>query len=172
MAYNWLPPLIARNGNEEDQAYLDRLYDVFRRDFIAQKQVFDGLPINIKRHPEYDGLFANKHGTFRHLITEGPNENNRTIAWDRCERIGWMRAILQNSRSDDVCIWKNTRQTNGDAFILALSDFSFKLVLTERHIKAENRSFLLLWTAFPVQRQRQRDKLRREYEKYHAPPKS
>lgn len=121
--------------------------------------------INIKRHPPYTGVFADKHATFRHVVTEGPSEDDRKIALDRCAKINWPLALLKNSERDDVFYWQNNRQ-NGVGHILAISDFSYKIVLVERVIGLKR--FLLLWTAFPIQGRNQIEKNRKEYEKYIA----
>lgn len=49
--------------------------------------------------------------------------------------------------------------------MLALSDFSYKVVLAERSVKADSSDFLLLWTAFPIWQEHQRRKFRKEFER-------
>lgn len=158
MAYDWLPPLMRRQDYASEQEYYDALHDVFQRDFIDSKQSYEGLPINIKRLPPYDGLFQGKAATFRHLITEGKDETDRTIVPARCERIGWMLPVLERAGTQDVRVWENRRRS-GAAYIFALPDFSYKLVLAQR------KDYLLLWTHFPLQYGQERLALRSEYER-------
>lgn len=160
MPFGWLPPLIKRANFASEQAYIDALYAVFKKDFLDTTRQFNCLPIQIKRHPPYDGIFSGKEATFRHLITEGEDEDSRVISPERCERIGWMLPLIQNRHKSDVLVWENKRGGNGRAYILALSDFSYKLVLSQRN------DFLLLWTQFPVVHDHTQKKMRKEYEEY------
>lgn len=160
MSFNWLPPLMKRADFPSEQAYIDALYAVFKRDFLDTARQFNRLPVKIKRHPPYQGIFAGKEATFRHLITEGPDEANRVIVPERCERIGWMLPLIQNHNKSDVLVWENKRDKNGAAYVLALSDFSYKLVLTQR------TDFVLLWTQFPVVYTHTQSKMKKEYEAY------
>lgn len=165
MPYGWLPPLTQRTHFSDDAAFIDAIYAAFERDFVSVQQNFRGLPIGVKPLPFHNqpALFAGKNGTFRHLLTEGKNEETRTIAWDRCERLGWVLPMIQQTGSADVCVWKNSRQTSGSSYVLALSDFSYKVVLTERHSRITNSPYLLLWTAFPVMWSNGKRKLAKEY---------
>lgn len=162
MSFSWLPPLILRADFSSDQEYIDALYSVFKSDFLDTAQQFNHLRIGVKRLPPYDGLFSGKGATFRHLITDGKDEASRSIVPERCERIAWMLPMIHNHHTDDVLVWENARSTSGKAYVLALADFSYKLVLSQRS------DFLLLWTQFPVVQNHSREKLRREYETYRA----
>jgi hypothetical protein len=92
------------------------------------------------------------------LITEGSDEQQRSQDLRRCERIQWPRAMLE-ALDGRVCRWKNRRGT-GLRIVTALPDFSYVVVLDERS------DFVLLWTAYDVEHQHQRQKMRREYEAY------
>lgn len=166
MSYAWLPPLFCADDFDTDQEYYDALYARFKTDFIETERHLNGFPIRIKRHPAYDGMFADKEATFRHLITEGKDEHARIIDRARCQTLGWMLPVLERAGEPDVHVWENHRQTNGCAYILSLSDYSYKLVLTRR------ADFLLLWTQFPVPFSHSRAKLRKEYESYKRTIKS
>jgi hypothetical protein len=162
VTYDWLPPLLKRKDFKSEQEYIDHLYNIFSNDFLNQTPRFMGLPIRVKRHPKYDGIFHDKDATFRHLITEGPNETTREIAYYRCETIGWMRPLIDHAANNgsEVLVWENQRTTNGSAFILAPKNFDYKLVLSKR------RGFLLLWTQFSILEEHTKRKMIKEFEQY------
>lgn len=88
-------------------------------------------------------------------------ESERLPSLRRCERIRWPCAIITafNSQNENVKYWRNQRK-NEERVVLALEDFSYVVILADRG------EYVLLWTAYCVERQHQRDKLRREYEAY------
>jgi hypothetical protein len=89
----------------------------------------------------------------------------------RCERIRWPRPVMdgfpnsQPQTTDRIVWWKNQRG-NEDRFVLALADFSYVVVVADRG------DFVLPWTAYGVEQDHQRQKLRAEYEAYWKSPKS
>ncbi len=106
----------------------------------------------MKRYP----LKHNKEATFWHIITKGNSESERTPDLRRCERIRWPRAIIDAASTESVKLWKNKRR-NEERIILALSDFSYIVVLADRG------DYILLWTAYCVEHEHQRRKLEKEY---------
>lgn len=157
----WLPGLIALDWNQY-QACIDRAYAIFWRDFGAAdaRPPFRGKRMGLKRHPELDGKCA----TFWHFVTEGTEEASRFPVRERVERIAWPRALLVevNSASSRVVTWENERRrsTHGKStrWVVALDDFSYVVVVDERE------EFVLPWTAYPVNEQHRRVKLRKEYD--------
>lgn len=162
MPYDWLPQKTILNDFPTEEDYINHLYHGFEADFLISERSFQGLPIKIKRHPPYDGIFEGKTATFRHLITEGKDEVNRTVSYPRAETLGWALPVIEALGGPDVLVWENERQTNGGAYIISLSDFSYKVVLTKR------KDFVLLWTQFPVEHEHSRNKMRKECERYVA----
>jgi hypothetical protein len=147
----WLPPLISFSefGGDWDR-YLDALYSGFASDFLTSQPFLNGRRCGCKRFPKIDG----KEGTFWHLISSGEIENERLPEMQRCQRIRWPRPIIEHAT--EVPMWTATK--NGDLRVhLALPDFSYLVVLADRG------TYLLIWTAFCVEQQHRRDKLRREY---------
>lgn len=161
---SWLPPLelLSQHGGDWP-AYCERLYFLFRQDFLGVLPKFCGRRLALKYHPEYDGKCA----TFWHFISEGPNEEDRPPDLRRCERICWPRRMLDesNATSPRVLVWANERQ-NGTGWVIALEDFSYKFVLVERGQK------VLPWTAYPVEKPHQRRAMQKEYEAWIASRKS
>lgn len=153
---DWLPELVLLqdyHGKWND--YCDALYEFFLDDFVRTKPQYLGKRFALKKHPEYDG----KAATFWHLVSEGNVEEDRTPEMRRCERIRWPRPIIEGNVPADVKTWRNER--NGKTRILiALADFSYVVILDDRG------GYVLLWTAYPVEREHQRRKLAKEYGDY------
>lgn len=155
---DWLPPLLLMEDHEGDwDSYLEALYEVFARDFVRSRPPFRGRPLNLKRHP----ISLGKEATFWHFISEGKDEESREIDLRRCERIPWPRPIIEAVDAGRVKCWSNSR--GGETrHVLAVEDFSFVVVLADRG------SFILPWTAYYVEHEHRRKKLRREYEDWEA----
>lgn len=64
-------------------AFIDAAYQIFRRDFITTRPLFDGKPLGLKKH----SLIANRECTFYHLTQEGEDEDNREFSINRTECI-------------------------------------------------------------------------------------
>ncbi|MDI6773008.1 MAG: hypothetical protein QME77_10550 [bacterium] len=160
----WLPDLILLEEHEGDWSrYLGAIYEHFCADFVRSRPAFDGKQVSIKEYPRLDG----KEFCFWHLISEGSSEEERVPELRRCERIRWPRPIIEVF-PDPIRIrtWYGRR---GDQIrvVISLSDFSYVVVLIPR------RSHVLLLTAYPVEREHRKTKLRKEYEgaqKRLAPP--
>lgn len=151
---DWLPARVCLPECGGDwNLYLDVIYRAFRTDFVDTAPLMSGARCGL-RHPE---LIEGKEGTFWHIISEGLTEEERIPDLRRCERIRWPRPMIESHGSNRIRCWRYRR--NGDRRIsIALQDFTYLLVLVDRG------SYVLLLTAFPVEMERRREKLRREYE--------
>lgn len=149
----WLPELVELSRCRGDwQAYVELLYACFREDFIDSVPQFPHRRWAMKRYPEYKG----KEATFWHIISEGDDEAERLPDLRRCERIRWPRSIIDAFQSQRVRAWEQRRRGER-RIVLALPDFSYVVVLADRG------SYVLLWTAFNVDRAHQRRRYEREY---------
>ena len=149
----WLPRLILladHNGVWED--YLDAIYSVFQTDFIASKPIFEEKQVKLMK----GDLEGGKELTFWHITSEGTTESERIPDMRRCERIGWIKPLIENASSDEVKCWEK-RHRRKKRVILALEDFSYVVVLERR------KTYCLLWTAFYVEKTHRRKKLEKEY---------
>ena len=152
----WLPPLVLFSdfGGDWD-AYLDAIYDYFRRDFVDSKPVFQGRRLGLKRHP----LTHGKEATFWHMIQEGAVEEDRTPDFRRCERIRWPRPIIEHDTDETIKVWENQRR--GEKRICLWFEQENYLV-----ILADRGNYILPWTAYLVEQPHRQRKLQREYEAY------
>jgi len=92
-APEFLPPLINLDGSYEE--IIERLYEVFRRDFIE----------NRARHLGWDVRYIgsiyefsqSKVEGFWHVITrEDATRSNRLIDYRRAERLSWAKPLMEN----------------------------------------------------------------------------
>ena len=151
---DWLPDLLLFSDYDgEWEMYLEALYQHFCRDFVNSKPSYPGKRWALKRYP----LEKGKEATFWHLISEGQAESERLPDLRRCERICWPRAMIDAISAGRVKVWRNQRGGE-QRVLLALEDFSYVVVLADRG------DYILLWTAYGVEREHTRDKLRKEYE--------
>lgn len=162
---NWLPELILFSDCQNDwEHYLNKIYAVFHNDFVLNKPKWaTGQRVALKRHPEYDG----KSATFWHIISEGKNEAERTPDFRRCERIGWLSPCMEKFNVDDKpphepqnILWWKEKRGNEERFVLALTDFSYVVVVVDRG------EYVLPWTAYPIEYEHQKRKLRQKYQNY------
>lgn len=151
----WLPDLItlASFGGDWD-LFLGGVYACYRRDFSPCNLTFQGDPISLRKRPYTLG----KEASFWHLISEGRVEDDRLTDFRRCERIGWARAIIENANDEAVRQWENQRRGERNV-CLWLECADYLVVLGRR------TGYTLLLTGYTVS-ERQRVKLRREYESF------
>jgi len=156
---DWLPDLLLLEDFGGDwQRYEDEVYSAFYGDFIQTKPFFEGKPVFIKRE-----LTKGKERSFWHCIQEGLEEEARMPDLRRCERIKWIRAIIDHADNSNIKTWLNMRKGKTRQ-LLWLEDAEF-LVVFERRPNA-----WVLWTAYPVTEDRRKEKLRREYKEYLKKP--
>lgn len=163
MSGDWLPELMFLEDSGGDwNHYVERLHQQFLADFVESKPGWTGKEVRLKRHPEYDG----KSATFWHMVSEGKVETDRTPDMRRCERIAWPRPVMDEF--DDaapgttgcrVAWWTELRGTE-TRYHLAPDDFSYVVVVADRG------TFVLPWTAYFVEHEWRREKLRRKWREF------
>ena len=162
MTPEWLPELVEFDGDWNNFGeYEDKVYEAFLGDFRHRPPPdLYGVRVSLRRYPEYQG----KDASFWHLVTEGKIEDSRYPVVERCERIRWPRAILERASTEkDLPVWRSCRR-KGERALVALQDFSYVVVLDKR--QGKDGQYLLLLTAFPVEHQHRRDKLRKEHDEW------
>lgn len=156
---DWLPSLIpyADFGGDWNK-FIEEIYDCFKRDFLddfnRRTLEFESVRLSLRRHP----LVRGKEASFWHLISTGDIEDDRLLDFDRCERIAWARAIINNASDSAIKRWENTRGNNTN-ICLWLESEDYLIVLGKRN------GYVLLLTAYCVEEYK-RKKLNREYENY------
>lgn len=152
----WLPDLLPYEDFGGDwPRFIEAVYGLFHRDFVSSKPLFRGRPVNLKRYPIFEG----KEGTFWHVTSEGKDESDRLPDLRRCERIRWLRPIIEHPEDPEIKWWINERRGE-KRIVLWLEANEYAVILADRG------SFVLLWTAYCVTGRR-RQQFQKEYEAYH-----
>lgn len=100
-----LPDIIECEDFLKINTYMDSLYiNVFRHDFILNTPQFNGVKVIIRKEP----MDGNKEHGFIHMTHEdfshkSKDPNDRTPDFRRCERLPWVRPIIENYE----CAMKN-----------------------------------------------------------------
>lgn len=155
---DWLPKLEPFSDYDGDwEYYLLSIYEIFKEDFIDKKPSFRGKRLGLKRFP----LSQGKEATFWHFTSEGAVEEERTPDLRRCERIRWPSSVIENS--DDAClkVWAEPKGKNQRIHIW-FEDESYLVVLDDRG------DYILPWTAFYIERDHQRRKYIKRWERHGA----
>jgi len=124
-----LPPLVQLSTCENDfETYLDELYRIYLDEVVNAGITFRGLPLRVQFHPMSHG----KGFGFKHLISEGDVEEERTHDLQRCERIHWVAWIIRNAETiPDILWWENKRGYNTHV-VLWLQGENFVVILAKR----------------------------------------
>jgi len=124
---DWLPGLLLLdNYNGSWQRYEDEVYSRFYTDFIESRPTFRGLPVYVKRFLE-----KGKERGFWHCIQEGPIERDRTPDLRRCERVAWVRSIIEHANEPMIKKW--SKKVRGKTrYLLWFENADYLVVLEKR----------------------------------------
>jgi hypothetical protein len=146
-----LPELMRMDG--EWDSYEERIYDCFCSTLVDNAPYFRAKRVSC----QYDPSSKGKHHCFWHCISEGDVEEDRTPDLRRCERVGWIAWMIENSDTcEEVCVIHQKRGRN-DRVVILHKEERFAVVLNE------GRRNCALVTAFCVAGRRF-EKLIQEYE--------
>jgi hypothetical protein len=141
-------------GGDWDR-YIDAVYQCYIAEIVQGNIEYRGLPIRCQFRPVTKG----KHFAFWHIISEGPDEEDRTPDFSRCERIGWIPWVIKNAgKNDKISYWENRRGSNRN-IVLWYEEGEFAVILAKRS------GYLLLKTAYCVSPHRKMV-FRRERDEY------
>jgi len=150
------PVLILFSGDWS--TYERELDEIFMAEIARGGIVFRGWRVNCRRIPESGGRWA----SFWHLIQEGPMEDERIPDIRRCERIRWIRWVIENAdEHPEICAWENTRGSEDNVLLWYREEY---LVILSRRT-----GHWLLKTAFCTENRGKIVKLRQERDAFHAP---
>lgn len=151
------PDLVPFNAFGGDwQAYEAELFRIFIADLVNDGVQFDGLRVGCRRHPEAAGKWA----SFWHLVQEGRIEEDRLPDLRRCERIRWVRWVIENAGADDgIDMWQNNRGTEINTLLWFREEYL--VVLGQR------QGYWLLRTAYCTQKSGRIRQLRKERDAFH-----
>lgn len=152
----WLNPITELSSfNGEFSHYIDHLFRFFERDFIVTRPRYENKSITFDNR-QSDG----KPEGFWHITSsENPLSGKRNPELRRCERVEWVRAIIENSNEPQILVWKKPHKKE-IRVCLFLRDFDFLVVLRELQY-----TFCLV-TAIYIDYPNRKRKLLEEYEQY------
>ncbi len=154
--YYELPELITLSEYGGDfNAYLEAVYELFKKDFIEKRPVFRGIRLGLKKHPMESG----KEATFWHMTSEGEDEATRNPDLRRMERIKWPAVLINDSIHSYLKVWENKRGNKTN--VLIFHEREGYLVVLRR-----GADYLIPWTAYLVTYYNRKERLLKEYEAY------
>jgi len=150
---DWLPELLLfEDYGSHWQRYEDEVYSRFYTDFIESRPMFQGMPVKVTKQ-----LVKGKERNFWHLIQEGPIEQDRTPDMRRCERIGWIRPIIEHATDLRIKKWSK-KAGRRIRHLLWFEEVEYLVVLEKRP------NCWILWTAYCTSWGHTKRWLRKEYE--------
>lgn len=163
----WLPDIVECKDFGKWNEYLEEIYEIFKKDFIYSRPIFEGKGVNFRRAP-MDGKYEH---TFTHLTHKDEyhnytNPNDRIPDPRRAERIGWNKPIIENYLCDENCnncekilYFEKYYKKNVRAYFL-FKNVKFLVIIEKRE------KYNLLITGYYVEYENAMNKLLREYEQY------
>ena len=159
----WLPTISDLSG--EWSAVFSGLYEVFCRDFKQARPVYQGLEIWWDSRVITES--THEEG-FWHLVTaEDRSDGQRKPDFRRAEKLGWVRAIIQNCDQPEVSCWEDRFANPRPRIYLWLEEANFVVVLERMKIRprGEIKEAMMLITAFCSDGSSTQRKLRRSRER-------
>jgi len=151
---DWLPPML--KVDPWGQYTFGLLYSVFERDFKQTPPRFKGAPIWF--FPEMDD---EREKIFWHLTHREERETGERLPdLRRCERLPWIKAIIENHDQQEVLSWDYKEGDGSIKTYVWLEHFDF-VVIMKKYRDGGRR----LVTSFYVDYAHERKKLRKKYEK-------
>ncbi|MCL2072701.1 MAG: hypothetical protein FWH18_02175 [Marinilabiliaceae bacterium] len=151
-----LPELIVLEYYKGNFAlYNEGVYDIFKKDFVKNRPVFQNKKLALKSHPLIDG----KEYTYYHFTHSGNIETERIPDLRRMERIGFPKPMIDFSNDNNLKVWRNKRGTRER--ILILHEFERYLVVLE-----DRKEYILPWTAYMIEDNSRLRRLIIEYQNY------
>lgn len=128
---DWLEPLVRlEDFNGDVEAYIARLFELFEKDFIKTSPTFRGKKVLYDKKDD-----SGKPQAFTHITTEQNHQTKqRELCLRRCERITWIKAVIENADDEKVLVWEKEQKTSKRRDIrtfLFLADEDFLVILQE-----------------------------------------
>lgn len=138
------------------RAYETELHRFFVDDIVRGGLEFRGMRVNCRRRPETAGRWS----SFWHLVQEGRSEEEREPDLRRCERLRWVRWIIQNaSFHPEIEEWQNMRKGGRNTLLWYREEYLVVL--------ARRRDYWLLRTAYCTDQANRVRQLRQERDRFH-----
>lgn len=164
--YSWLPDPMWFYGDLDE--YENSLYESYLETVAQNKITFQGREIFVNRKFNKEG----REISFWHLISEKPffnsdydelkinvnSSDGRFLYLRRCERICWIRPIIENCNEKGILIW-NKIDKGENKLIIWFKQNDYAVILNNKP------DYLFLITAYPIDYDNRRNTLQKEYER-------
>lgn len=153
------PPMLIENTFIAWENYLDFLYKSFQHDFILNKVSYNNSRVYANNAKGLDG----REKGFWHLITKEAENNNRYPDPSRCERLSWIKYIIEECsiHCTDVKLWqKFCSKSNRPRIYIWCDKFNYVVVLEE------HKKHYMLITAYNVTYPYKKRAFQKEYESW------
>lgn len=170
MMCKWLTDIIELKDFDGNwNKYDDYLYAIFVRDFIDNPITFQGKPLKIRTYPRQAG----REQTYFHITNKdsslsSTDPNDRIPDMRRCERIEWIKLIIQNfkcnykcSNCDGIKYWQEPYKGNKRWHFL-FEEYKFLVVIEER------KDYYLLISGFYIFNDKVMEKKLKRYNRFKA----
>ena len=140
---DFLPPMINLDGSYEEIA--ERLYEVFRRDFMENRARHLGCDVTF--NGVIDEFSQGKVEGFWHVITrEDATKSNRLIDYRRAERLSWAKPLMENPYRKEIkfFFYQEGDPRKGIRNYIWLEDYNYVVILQRK------KSYYVWVTAFYV----------------------
>lgn len=150
-----VPALLPFGGDWK--AYETDLYAIFLAEIAQGGLMFRGDRVSCRRLPETEGKWA----AFWHLIQQGPVEDDRLPDMRRCERLRWIKYVIEAWNTDgDIQWWENKRKS--ETSVLLWYHEEYLVILARRD------GYWLLKSAYETHQAHRVRTLRAERDKFHG----
>lgn len=127
----WLEPLThLEDFNGDAKKYIDHLFSLFERDFIKANPAFKGKKVFCNLSDD-----GGKPKAFNHVTTQEDRESGeRILDLRRCERIGWIKSIIEHCTDPAILTWEQphyTPERTTNRIYLFLECDNFLVILEE-----------------------------------------
>lgn len=146
---DFLPPMINLDGSYEE--IIERLYQVFRKDFIESRTQHLGR--NVTFNGVIDEFSQGKVEGFWHVITrDDATKTNRLIDYRRAKRLPWAKPLMENPYHEEIkfFFYQEGDPRKGIRHYIWLEDYNYVVILQRK------KSYYVWVTAFYVDDWKQR----------------
>ncbi len=156
-------------SNVEANKIIDFLYDIFHRDFVAQKTYLNTtIYIDPKSNQKDDGkervfwhLTTRKHKYKKLVDRQGRIIEERLLDYDRASRIQWVKIIIENHSVDKIKLFYYFEQSGQIRLYLWAYEDDFIVILEKL---GKSSSYLV--TSFYIDKRFNRDTYAKRYDDY------
>jgi hypothetical protein len=130
----WLPPLNPYDFEQDYKIYEASLYKKYCKDFIDTNPTFESKIVKVRFHPKVDGY----EESFIHFTCKNyENVKNREPDFKRCERLHWIRKVIENYLCKEKC-------SVSDCDGIKVWEEPYKNYITVHFLFEEERYFVII----------------------------